>query len=395
MSRLNELLQQAGNIGRNEDGSITRLGFSEKYFQVLEFLKGRMRELGMQVETDPVGNLHGVLQGSDPEAKSIVLGSHMDTVMQGGVYDGMLGVTGALEVAARLKDEGRTLRHPLEIWGFNMEESSILGGTFGSRCVTGMLDLDIPGYAEAKFGCSPEKAKAAKRDISKYECYLEYHIEQGDKLDHTGIDVGVVSGIVSIIDYKVTAKGMSNHAGTTMMANRKDALVGMAKLIVAAEERARELNDTLVFTVGKIAVSPGQENVIPGQAVANFEMRHMDKAVTDQFYADIQALAKEIPNCEFEFVNTSAKYSTPCDPRLIKLIDDVCTEKEISHVIMPSGAGHDANAMAHEGVPIGMIFVPSVKGISHQGDEYTKPEHIDMGADVLYQTVLKLDENGF
>ena len=236
--------------------------------------------------------------------------------------------------------------------------------------------------------------KAAKRDISKYECYLEYHIEQGDKLDHTGIDVGVVSGIVSIIDYKVTAKGMSNHAGTTMMANRKDALVGMAKLIVAAEERARELNDTLVFTVGKISVSPGQENVIPGQAVANFEMRHMDKAVTDQFYADIQALAKEIPNCEFEFVNTIAKYSTPCDPRLIKLIDGVCTEKEISHVIMPSGAGHDANPMAHEGVPIGMIFVPSVKGVSHQGDEYTKPEHVDIGADVLYQTVLKLDENG-
>lgn len=144
MSRLNELLQQAGNIGRNEDGSITRLGFSEKYFQALEFLKGRMQELGMQVETDTVGNLHGVLQGSDPEAKSIVIGSHMDTVMQGGVYDGMLGVTSALEVAARLKDEGRTLRHPLEIWGFNMEESSILGGTFGSRCVTGMLD---PGHS--------------------------------------------------------------------------------------------------------------------------------------------------------------------------------------------------------------------------------------------------------
>lgn len=178
------------------------------------------------------------------------------------------------------------------------------------------------------------------------------------------------------------------------MVNRKDALVGMAKLIVAAEERARELSDTLVFTVGKIAVSPGQENVIPGQAVATFEMRHMDRAVTDQFYTDIQALAKEIPNCEFEFVNTIAKYSTPCDPRLIKLIDGVCTEKGIGHVIMPSGAGHDANPMAHEGVPIGMIFVPSVKGVSHQGDEYTKPEHVDIGADVLYQTVLKLDENG-
>ena len=164
MSRLNELLQQAGSIGRNEDGSITRLGFSEKYFQALEFLKGRMQELGMQVETDPVGNLHGVLQGSDPEVKSIVIGSHMDTVMQGGVYDGMLGVTGALEVAARLKDEGRTLRHPLEIWGFNMEESSILGGTFGSRCVTGMLDPDIPGYAE-KLAAVRKKQKQP-REIS-------------------------------------------------------------------------------------------------------------------------------------------------------------------------------------------------------------------------------------
>ena len=172
MSRLNELLQQAGNIGRNEDGSITRLGFSEGYFQALELLKARMKEIGMQVETDPVGNLHGILPGSDPEAKAIVIGSHLDTVIKGVVYDGMLGVTGAMEVAARLKDEGRTLRHPLEIWGFNMEESSILGGTFGSRCVTGMLDPDIPGYAEklATFGCSQEKAKAAKRDIRKYEC---------------------------------------------------------------------------------------------------------------------------------------------------------------------------------------------------------------------------------
>ena len=141
-----------------------KTGIFRKYFQALEFLKGRMQELGMQVETDPVGNLHGVLQGSDPAAKSIVLGSHMDTVMQGGVYDGMLGVTGALEVAARLKDEGRTLRHPLEIWGFNMEESSILGGTFGSRCVTGMLDPDIPGYAEkiSKVWLQSGKSKSRK-----------------------------------------------------------------------------------------------------------------------------------------------------------------------------------------------------------------------------------------
>ena len=395
MSRLNDMLMEIGGIGRNEDGSITRLGFSEGYFQALEKVKERMESLGMQTEVDPVGNLHDVLPGKDPSLKSIVLGSHLDTVIKGGVFDGMLGVTGAVECVYRLKEQGITLDHTLEIWGFNMEESSILGGTFGSRVITGMLDPDQPGYAEklATFGRTPDDVRAAKKDISKYDCYLEYHIEQGDKLDNAGIDVGVVSGIVSVIRYLVTAHGVSNHAGTTMMPNRKDALVGMSKLIVAADARARELDDTLVFTVGKMSVSPGQENVIPNEVVATFEMRHMDKAVTDQFYADIQAAAKEIPNCTFTFESTVAKYSTPCDPRLVQTIDKVCSELNINHVIMPSGAGHDANPMAHEGVPMGMIFVPSVKGISHEGREWTEPRHVDLGADVLFHTVLTLDKS--
>ncbi|GAA6393524.1 N-carbamoyl-L-amino acid hydrolase [uncultured Clostridium sp.] len=394
MSRLNDMLQEIGGIGRNEDGSITRLGASEGYFQALEQVKMRMEALGMKAEQDPVGNLHGILPGTDPEAKSIVLGSHLDTVIKGGVFDGMLGVTGALEVVYRLKEQGRALKHPLEIWGFNLEESSPLGGTFGSRCVAGMVDAEAPGYAErlAKYGMKPENVRAAKKDLDKYGCYLEYHIEQGDKLDSAGLDIGVVSGIVSVVRYEVTAHGISNHAGTTMMPSRKDALVGMSKLIVGADARARELDDTLVFTVGKLSVAPGQENVIPNEVVATFEMRHMDKAVTDQFYADIQAMAKEISNCEFTFVNTVAKYSTPCDPALIDTIDHVCTRLNISHIIMPSGAGHDANPMAHEGVPIGMVFVPSVKGISHHGDEWTDPKHIDLGADVLYETVLALDK---
>lgn len=394
MSRLNDMLHEIGGIGRNEDGSITRLGASAEYYQALEKVKARMEELGMETERDAVGNLHGVLPGSDPAAKSIVLGSHLDTVIKGGVFDGMLGVTGALEVVYRLKEENRTLNHPLEVWGFNMEESSPLGGTFGSRCVVGMVDPDAPGYPDrlARYGMTPADVRAAKKDISKYGCYLEYHIEQGDKLDHAGLDVGVVSGIVSVIRYDVTAHGVSNHAGTTMMPNRKDALVGMSKLIVAAEQRARELSDTLVFTVGKLSVLPGQENVIPNEVLATFEMRHMDKAVTDQFYEDIQAMAAEISNCDFTFVNTVAKYSTPCAPEIIQAIDNACEHLRIPHVIMPSGAGHDANPMAHEGVPIGMIFVPSVNGISHHGAEWTEAKHVDAGADVLYNTVLALDQ---
>lgn len=387
------MLMKIGGIGRNEDGSITRLGFSEGYFQALREIRAWMEELGMEVEEDPVGNLHGTLPGSDPHAKSIVLGSHLDTVIKGGVFDGMLGVTGALETVQRLKEQEITLSHPLEVWGFNMEESSILGGTFGSRCVAGMVEPNAPGYPAklAQFGRTPGDVLAAKKDLSRYGCYLEYHIEQGDKLDRAGLDVGVVSGIVSVIRYEVTAHGVSNHAGTTMMPSRRDALVGMSKLILAAEQRARELDDTLVFTVGKLSVAPGQENVIPNEVVACFEMRHMDREVTDRFYADIQKMAGEISNCDFTFESTVAKYATPCDPKLIETIDRVCKELGINHVVMPSGAGHDANPMAHEGVPIGMIFVPSVGGISHHGDEWTEPRHVDLGADVLYHTVLALD----
>ena len=162
MSRLNDLLQQAGGIGRNPDGSITRLGFSEGYFQAAALLRQKMEELGLETEMDPVGNLHGVLPGTAPEAKSIVLGSHIDTVIQGGVYDGMLGVTGAIEVAARLKDEGRKLRHTLEIWGFNMEESSILGGTFGSRCVVGMVPPATPSGWQSSTAAPTRCALPAK-----------------------------------------------------------------------------------------------------------------------------------------------------------------------------------------------------------------------------------------
>lgn len=393
MSRLNDMLMEAGGIGRNGDGSITRLGFSSEYFQALEQIKLHMDSLGMTTQMDPVGNLHGVLPGTDPNAKAIVLGSHIDTVIKGGIFDGMLGVTGALEVIYRLKEQSIALKHPIELWGFNMEESSILGGTFGSRCVVGMVDPDAPGYPEklSQFNCTPDAVRAAKQDISRYRCYLEYHIEQGGLLDGANLDIGVVSGIVSVIRYQVTANGLSNHAGTTMMPDRKDALVGMSKLIVAGDALARELDDTLVFTVGTMSLEPGQANVIPNQVSACFEMRHMDKAVTDKFLAGLQQAAASIPDCDFTFESTVAKYATPCDPALVNTIDQVCSDLNIPHIVMPSGAGHDANPMAHEGIPIGMIFVPSVNGISHHGHEWTQARHVDLGADVLFNTVLALD----
>ena len=397
MSIMNDWLHKYGSYGKNPDGSITRTGGTPIYYEVVQALRAEMDKLGMQTDVDAVGNLHGYLPGSDKNAKSIVIGSHLDTVISGGMFDGMLGVIGGMEVVRRLRESKTVLRHPVEVFGFDLEESSPLGGTFGSWCVTGMVDTSTEDFEKnlQSYGWNLQDVASAKRDISKFGCYLEYHIEQGDYLDSHKLDIGAVSGIVGIVRYTVRAFGSSNHAGTTMMDNRRDALVAMCRLILASEKKAREMSDTLVFTVGKISVLPGAENVIPGECEATFEFRHMDKAVTDEFFAAIQAMAAEIKECEFTFTDNCAQYATPCDPELIKTIDAVAGEMGASHVVMPSGAGHDANAMAHSGVPIGMIFVPSVAGISHHGKEWTDERHVDMGAEVLYRTVLAIDKKDF
>lgn len=397
MSIMCDWLHKYGSYGKNEDNSITRTGGTPAYYEVVNALRSEMDKLGMQTDVDAVGNLHGYLSGSDKNAKSIVIGSHLDTVICGGVFDGMMGVIGGLEVVRRLRESKTVLRHPIEVFGFDLEESSPLGGTFGSRCMTGTVDTGAPNFEQniRKFGWTVHGVESAKRDVSKFGCYLEYHIEQGDYLDHHQTDIGAVSGVVGIVRYTVRATGLSNHAGTTMMRNRRDALVAMSKLIVAAEKKARELSDTLVFTVGKISVLPGAENVIPGECEATFEFRHMDKKITDQFFEAIQTIAAGIPECTFSFVNTCAKYSTPCDPKLIQTIVGVLEEMNVTYTTMPSGAGHDANALAHVGIPIGMIFVPSVAGISHHGKEWTDDRRVDMGVEALYRTVLKVDEMNF
>ncbi len=395
MSRFYDHFMEIACVGEGADGGVSRLGgVTPEYLQGLTIAKRQMEEAGLATTTDGVMNLMGRLPGDGTSTKAILVGSHLDTVICGGKYDGALGVSGGIEVAHRLKEEGRTLRHPLEIWGFNLEESSPVGGTFGSRCVVGMVDVEASRMEQrlAQYGWTKETVLGCQRSLHDMACYLEYHVEQGDKLDRSHVDIGVVSGIVSVIRYEVTAHGASNHAGTTMMGNRKDALVGMSKLIIYATELAKEIDDSLVFTVGKLDILPGQENVIVCEAKATFEMRHMTREATDRLIAGIEAYASQIDDCNFTIQNTTAKFSTPCDDNMIQTIAAVCQQQGVSHVIMPSGAGHDANPMAHEGVPIGMIFVPSVGGMSHCKEEFTSIAHCELGVDMLYQSILALDE---
>lgn len=296
MNRVNEILAKIGTAGRNEDGSYTRRCYSSEFFKAVDIVEEQMKEQDMETERDAAGNIHGILRGTDSGKKAIIMGSHLDTVPSGGLFDGAYGVAARLEVVRRLKEEGRRLRHTIELYGFNAEESNPLSGTFGSRAITGLVSPEQPnlGEALAAYGHTIPEIMACKRDFSDSKCYLELHIEQGDYLFNEHLNIGIVSGIVGIIRYKVTAIGHSNHAGTTMMKNRRDAMVGMAKLIVEADRCCREIDDTLVFTVGTINCSPGSANVIPGRVECTFEMRHMDRSKTDELIRSIEKIATEI-----------------------------------------------------------------------------------------------------
>lgn len=393
MNQVNEILSAIGAAGRNGDGSYTRGCYSPAYFEAVDIVEKQMVQMGMKVDRDAAGNIHGVLPGSDEKAGSIIIGSHLDTVPDGGLFDGAYGVAAGLETVRRLCGESKRLRHTLEIYGFNAEESNPIGGTFGSRAVAGLVDPAQPGLSEAlwSYGHTVQEILDCRRDFSDASCYLELHIEQGDLLFNEGLKIGVVNGIVGIVRYKVTAVGHSNHAGTTMMKNRRDAMVAMARLIAAADEQCRKIDNTLVLTVGTIRCWPGSENVIPGKVECTFEMRHMRKEKTDELIKKIREIAGTIDTVTFEIEKKIDKGSVECDPHLMEVISRAAGDVGVSHIVMPSGAGHDANPMAHR-LPVGMIFVPSRDGLSHCKEEWTEPGDLEIGAEVLYRTVVLLDQ---
>ena len=398
--RLNQRMRRLESFGANAAGGIDRVAFSDANIEALDWMAGLLVESGFSPSIDFAGNLIARKPGSSPELPSIMLGSHIDSVPGGGNYDGQVGSMGALEVAATLADAAYTTRHPLEISIFSNEE----GGKTGSRALAGEVEtfeLDIvtaSGFTIAdgiqRLGGNPDRLEELRRRDGSVEAFLELHIEQGAVLDADEIDIGVVEGIVGIMRWTVIVDGSTNHAGTTPMDRRADAMVGAARLIDLVHTTARRMPGRQVATVGRLEAEPGAPNVIPGRVTMTLEIRDLSMAGIERVFNEISGNSVRITEetgTRFSFQRFYTSRAAPTALWIREIIETSAQGLGLSTHRMPSGAGHDAQSIALF-APVGMIFVPSVAGVSHAPDEHTIPQDIVNGANVLLQTLLELDE---
>lgn len=401
--RMEAWIMGLAEFGKNADGGVDRVAYSDADLAGRQYIIGELEKLGLEVRIDAGANILARRAGTDNGLKPIMFGSHTDSVPGGGNYDGPAGVIAAMEAIKLMNDAGHTTRHPLELVVFSNEE----GGLVGSLAMTGKLKssaLDVVsssgktiGEGTRYIGGDPDNLASAIVEPGVYEAFIELHIEQGAFLHEEGIDIGVVEGIVGIGWWDVVIEGFANHAGTTPMNRRQDAMVAAAKLTLAVNEVATTNAGRQVATVGRIEAFPGAPNVIPGRVEMSLEIRDLEQGKIDSVYALIEARAKMIAEetstkISFTYVDV-ASAPAPTDERMRELIAGSARFNSYSYKLMPSGAGHDAQDMVHI-APTGMIFVPSVGGISHSPNEFTPSDALAKGADVLARTILAIDAGG-
>lgn len=403
-NRLQERLDLLAEIGRDENGGWSRFSFTGEYLEACESVKKWMQEAGMTVEFDAAGNLIGRLNGSNNSLPVVAMGSHIDTVRNGGKFDGNFGVIGAIEVVQTIKENNIKNNNPIEIIVFNEEEGSRFGvGLLGSRAMVGKINKDIlyehkdkEGTAIADgyraIGLDPDVIEKAHKPKGYYKSYIEMHIEQGKVLDSINKSVGLVEGISGYAWLSGKIIGCSDHAGATPMNLRKDALAAAAEVILATERIAHEIGGSIVATVGKVSVGPNSINVVPGNVEMTFDIRDIDdsiiqlgvKRIKDAF-ADI-CRKRNIEGNIDEIVRTQA---VMLPSSMIKVTESSAAKIGASYHRMISGAAHDAQMMASI-TDVAMIFAPSKDGISHSPKEWTEMEDLETCTNTLLNSILEL-----
>jgi N-carbamoyl-L-amino-acid hydrolase len=399
--RIEDRIQALAKFGQDENGHGYRVAYTQGDIEARKWLMDLMQKARLNPRIDAGGNIIGTRSGKNPGLKPIGFGSHIDMVPDGGNYDGTLGSLAALEVIEILNENKLVTEHPLEVIIFANEE----GGLIGSKAMVGKLSQDglkqisqsglVMGEGIRSIGGNPDEIGTAERKKGDLHAWLELHIEQGGILDAEGLQIGVVEGIVGILDIEVIVEGFANHAGTTPMKLRKDAMLAASKLTVAVNEIVIGMPGNQVGTVGKVEAHPGAYNVVPGKVILGLEIRDLSFDKIEQILAAIEKQATEIA------AETQTSISFRREPSFnLPALTDSSVQLKIRESAMAlglktkqmqSGAGHDSQQMALI-APVGMIFVPSVGGISHSFNEFTKAEDMGNGANVLLHTILALDQ---
>jgi beta-ureidopropionase / N-carbamoyl-L-amino-acid hydrolase len=399
-------LNAVSRIGIGDRGSVTRLVFSVTELRSRQLLVHLMTQAGLKVHVDRIGNIFGRLESGSGAA--VLAGSHLDSVMHGGKFDGPVGVIGALEAVRTIKESDIALPCPIEAVCFVGEESSRFGfSTLGSSLVAGQVQMkDLTNAVDSRgtkledvlagLGVYRDNLPSLRRDPKSVRAYLELHIEQGPVLEARKKKIGVVTAIAAPTRLRVIFTGQADHSGTTPMEMRKDALVAAAHLIAYVEEAARENaameKGRVVGTVGAMKIDPGVINAIPGKAELSIDIRSITGKAKERVARAVEARAREIASkreMKVEILPIRSEEPVEMDPALIDLIEALCKEKKLPYEIMPSGAGHDAMQIAKI-APAGMIFIPSSKGISHSPLEWTDPDDICLGAQMLLDAIVRV-----
>ncbi|MEZ2716313.1 allantoate amidohydrolase [Niallia circulans] len=401
--RYEELMNNMNQYNSGTKG-ITRVAFTNEEQACSHAFMRLCKNEGLEIRMDYCGNIIARREGKHKDLPPVVIGSHLDTVYQGGKYDGVVGVTAGLEVIKRLNEQNLETEHPIEIISFACEESSRFGvSTVGSKAMAGTLQKEKYQHLKDKDGITFEKALSlcalrfdqldlASRATERFQAFFELHIEQGPILMNTNKKIGIVTGIAAPVRFIIEVKGAASHSGTTPMNMRKDALLGASELALALEEAAKEeQHNGTVATIGVLSIPMGAMNVVPGTVEMKVDIRSTSTASRNKV---LTALLKKMEDVQERrgLTITSQEISKEEPVQLSKeltlQIEKICLEKKLPYQWMQSGAGHDAMNMTSFG-PVGLIFIPSLNGISHHPDEHTDLDDILIGIDVLEAAVLQ------
>ncbi len=407
---MNQAIDHLETINRftstaNEKEGITRLAYSLEEKEAKQWLMNSCEQLGLIVREDAAGNMIARREGKDVNLPAVAFGSHIDTVYQAGRYDGALGVIAGLDVLRQLNEEGVETDHPLELIAFTCEESARFGvSTVGSKAMAQQVDkaalcslVDKDGTtftdALAKVDLSVDAIECAERQPEALKAFVELHIEQAKQLERQGKNIGVVTGIAAPHRLFLVVKGETSHSGTTAMEDRHDALLAAAELSLELEHQSIMEKDWNTFaTVGTLHVVNGAMNTVPGRVEMKIDIRsqyvHSRNRIITKLKQKISAVQKQ-RGVVIDIEHEEKTQPVQMNARIRSLITAICDEKGLSHLSLPSGAGHDSMNMARRW-PTAMIFVPSVDGVSHHPSEYTKEEDCLVGIEVLKETVVKL-----